>query len=235
MNILFDIISDLREFCYTRHCLTCGEYIGRNIGKSEFVCDYCFNSIPMAPDPGQILYDLRERFEPNEFAISSAISLFASSEESPFIKAIYNLKYSGFYRIGEEFGVNLGKLMLKNNFTNYDAIIPAPIHSARRRERGYNQAWHIAKGVVKVIGGEANEKIIKKAKYTISQTKLNSQERRKNVAKAFAPYKSGLDVTGAKFVIVDDVLTTGSTLNACANLLLVMGAAKVDVATLLKA
>lgn len=110
-----------------------------------------------------------------------------------------------------------------------DAIVPVPLHPARRREREFNQA--------EVLGRLAGHRLglpvvdcLRRCRYTLTQTHFHREERFENLQGAFA-LKSGFSVDGRRFALVDDVLTTGSTADACAQTLLEGGAAAVVVIT----
>ena len=110
--------------------------------------------------------------------------------------------------------------------------MPVPLHSARRRDRGYNQAERIAGRLASLVAGCQAETLLRKQHETVSQTRLGRQERRKNVAGAFV-LAEGKSVDPAKrYVVIDDVLTTGATLYACAVALRKAGAECVDAAAL---
>ena len=144
------------------------------------------------------------------------------------------MKYKGITKIGTEFGELLGKRIAKEGFADYDYVIPVPIHQSKKRERGYNQSEFIAKSVAKILNCNYNSQLLKRKKYTNSQTLLDTTERKKNIQNVFASYndKAVELVNGKDILIVDDVLTTGSTINECARILINMGANSVDVATL---
>jgi ComF family protein len=111
-------------------------------------------------------------------------------------------------------------------------LVPVPLHAARRRDRGYNQAKRIAERLAALVAGCRAEPLLRKQHETISQTRLGRQERRKNVAGAFT-LDDGKSVDPAtRYVVIDDVLTTGATLHACAIALRKAGAEGVDAAAL---
>jgi ComF family protein len=111
-------------------------------------------------------------------------------------------------------------------------LVPVPLHDARKFDRGYNQAERIARVLAKHVAGCRAELLLRKQHETISQTRLGRQERRKNVAGAFV-IADGLAIDpSTRYVVIDDVLTTGATLHACAVALREAGAILVDAAAL---
>jgi ComF family protein len=105
-------------------------------------------------------------------------------------------------------------------------VIPVPLHSAKQRERGYNQSAKIARHLSEVFMLDFDETILIRKRYTPSQTKLSREERAQNMEGAFMCSKS---LKGATILLVDDVITTGSTVESCAAALKRAGADLVDV------
>lgn len=226
------IIDAILETVAPRHCEVCGDYIGTDIRQFEFICDSCVAQFPVAPLPSEVYNRLVSNFDRNELAIDNAIALMSLSENDKFINIIYSLKYNGFRRVGIEFGKELGRFLLKYNMISYDALVPVPIHSARRRERGFNQSELISKGINSIINVPVDSKLIKRTRYTQSQTLLNKEERKSNISNVFSSYKKTNEISGKSFLLVDDVLTTGSTINAIGQVLKQIGAKRVDCASL---
>lgn len=106
-----------------------------------------------------------------------------------------------------------------------DFIVPIPLHPARLRERGFNQALEIARRVSKKTGIALLPNVCKRVKNTASQTGLPWKERQKNIRSAFA---CEMDLTGKHIAVLDDVMTTGATLNELARLLRKRGAVEVS-------
>lgn len=215
-----------------RLCEVCGVPLENQIRQYEFICMKCTDLMPAAPSSDQILNRFIKNFPKDLVSVSNFYSLFTFNEEKDFIRIIYSLKYSGFKRIGIEFGKELGKLISEKSDLDYTALIPIPIHHARMRERGFNQSDIIAAGICCITNISYNNNIIKRSKYTKTQTLLSKEERRTNVNDVFVPYNDNVNIKGMKFLLIDDVLTTGSTINSCGNVLLEMGAKRVDCATL---
>lgn len=116
----------------------------------------------------------------------------------------------------------------------FDALVPVPLHPARRRERGYNQAELLAKAMAAETGFPVIANELRRIRATPSQTKLDRHARAENVKDAFALAKDP-SFTGLKILLVDDVYTTGATLNECARMLREAGAASVFALTFCRA
>jgi ComF family protein len=113
----------------------------------------------------------------------------------------------------------------------FDLLIPVPLHIHRLRERGFNQALLLAKEVSRQTGLPYRSRTLRKRKPTVPQVSLSSQERRKGVRDVFHVAQQK-EVEGKTILLVDDVYTTGATVNECAKVLLAEGAKRVDVLTL---
>lgn len=105
-----------------------------------------------------------------------------------------------------------------------DVIFPVPLHKRKQRTRGFNQAEYLARQIGKEFGIPVTETALKKVRDTRSQKKLNAEERRKNLENAFEVCE---DVNGLNILVIDDVYTTGSTMNEIASVLTMKGAKKV--------
>jgi len=126
----------------------------------------------------------------------------------------------------------LGEMVARRVSFSGDYLIPVPLHQARLRERGFNQADDIARGIGRVHGIPVAGHVIVRCRPTVAQSSLALPERRTNVSGAFAVGTSALDLSGAHLVLVDDVMTTGETLLACAAVLRKCGAAMVSAVVL---
>ena len=112
----------------------------------------------------------------------------------------------------------------------FDLLVPVPLHHVRRRARGYNQSALLTQALTRKIGGKNSPRLLRRIRPTISQTNLTAQQRLSNVTHAFQLGKKK-KLAGESILLVDDVMTTGATVNACAKALKKGGAASVHVIT----
>jgi ComF family protein len=232
MSIAHQLMHSFKEFLAPRHCEACGEYNDRAHHHLEFLCATCVTTLKAPPTEAELMQRLLAHFTQDDLSISHFFSLMAVPRSSDMLNLIYSLKYRGMAQIGYELGRELGATMLHLHYLDFEAIVPIPIHAARARERGYNQAVEISAGIADMVKIPMHPMVIKRTKYTRTQTQMNARERRENVSGVFGADKDRTSIYDKKILLVDDVLTTGSTLNSCATALLTMGARQVNVATL---
>ncbi|MCX8057397.1 MAG: ComF family protein [Ignavibacteria bacterium] len=222
-NFFFDLL----DFFIPNLCLICNEKINRSLFS---LCDNCLKQIEVSNQK-----DIKEFFENNlasQKLISNFYSKYVFVKDGLFQKIVHELKYNGKSRIGILLGIELGKDLLKQNwFNEIDFIVPVPIHLIKKLNRGFNQSLLIAKGIYHSTGKAVNEKIIKRIRNTETQTHLHLHERIENVKDAFKVI-SKEKVIGKNILIIDDVCTTGSTVNEVARTLLNAGANKISLSTL---
>lgn len=245
LRLLYDSFLDMLA---PRKCLVCEsllseQYSHESWGLANYICGRCFDRLPPAPQPDDILLGVAKNFQGDTLAIHSLVARFQrvdalDSDATSVTPLLYALKYHGMQRLGRLLGQELGQLLLMLGANAYDAIIPVPIHSARERERGYNQSKHIAEGIADILHLPVETRWIRRHTYTLSQTNFSREERKQNVDRAFMignARKAIAHIKGSSVLLVDDILTTGATLNACAMTLLELGARRVDAATVAKA
>lgn len=208
-------------------CLVSGEVLPEEREYRYISSDKLLELSP-PPHPLTIRDRLLSEYDADELAISKIISLFKINENVNVLNPIHKFKYMGITQIGTEFGNMLAKLIVPEV---YDLIIPIPIHHARKRERGFNQSEILGSSISEKAAIPMNLEIITRTKYTYSQAKLNREERKSNLLEKFKVIdKAG--VFGNRVLLIDDVLTTGTTANHCAEILLKAGARRVDLAVI---
>ncbi len=221
LKLLLDSILD---FIFIYECEICHRHLE---DKKTIICLDCLHKIEKV-EP----IDMKQSFElkfGNHGYITKAFSCFHFKEEGIVQMLIHELKYQNKRTIGILLGEIVGNAIKHDvDFTTADALLPVPLHKIRLRERGYNQSELIAKGISKITGIKVINDMLIRKKNTQTQTKLNFEQRLENVKDAFVlneKYKNF--VVGKRFAIVDDVITTGSTLNECAKELVRSGASQV--------
>ena len=229
MHVLDDVL-------YPRHCLMSGVPLFNDTRLPEIDNDV-LDALPPAPSPVELMLMAQRHVGADDLHIASFHSLWAVDDHTE--KAMYAIKYKGRTSLALAMGAMLGAVLADDGVTA-DVIVPVPIHKTRRRERGYNQAEFIARGLAKSLMIPVATSM-RRNRYTGTQTSLSEQQRLTNVVDAFEVVDTepthratdrGVSVRGARVLLVDDVLTTGSTLNACAYALLNAGARRVDACTL---
>jgi ComF family protein len=160
-------------------------------------------------------------------------SCYYFQEGGVFQKLVHSLKYNAITAFGVELGTHIGAVLKeKTEVRSIDAIIPIPLHKLKQRERGYNQSESLCQGIAQVLHRPMALSLVKRLKNTVSQTHLSAEERNRNVGDAFEiPDDKRLFVDGKALLIIDDVITTGSTIQAVARVLKEAGAARVIAAS----
>jgi ComF family protein len=145
---------------------------------------------------------------------------------------LHQLKYKGKKEIGLYFGRRMGEAFnLTERYRSIDALIPLPLHFKRERKRGFNQAKVICEGIAEVTGLPILNNIVTRKKNTQTQTHKNRAERWENIEGRFE-LANKQQIIGKHVLLVDDVLTTGATLEACGAELLKTEGLKLSIATL---
>jgi ComF family protein len=213
--------SFVLDLLYPLACAGCGK-----VGEGVW-CAACDARIPRLMPPEQ------QKFLPLDPPWQDRQLLVASGARygSPLREAIHAFKYDGTPGLA----ATLAPLLLdawRHAALNADVIVPVPLHARRRRERGYNQSELLAREVGAACGVPVDTQLLARVRYTDQQALLKGAARKQNVQDAFA---AGAGANGKLIVLVDDVLTSGATLTACASVLLNAGAASVCALTLARA
>lgn len=164
--------------------------------------------------------------------LEQAVSWYYFQKDSKYQRAIHQLKYQDRPGIGIALGKEFGyQLSRSEMFKMPDLIIPVPLHENKLKKRGYNQSEMIANGMSEAIGIPVYNDILIKAENTSSQTNLSRFDRYLNVVDSFE-VRSSTSVENKHIFLIDDVLTTGATLEACASKFLQIPGVRVSVGTL---
>jgi ComF family protein len=188
-----------------------------------------------------------DRFGSDQVAITMVYGLASTEKSRESLEIVHRIKYGGRQKFGRYMGQLLGEHILKtgNRLLNdqeyshlpkpveYDLIIPIPLHRVKQKERGFNQAEVIGNGVADILGNSVDTSIVRRKKYSISQTRLGGDSRTKGTRDTYEITPKACDISGKRILLVDDVLTTGSTANTVGEILLHAGATRVDAACII--
>lgn len=222
------IFSMMADFVYPPSCLVCNKSLSQD---ADLICEPCWRAFPVLSNPHLPANRATLTLPPPHF-FHSSLALYHYSEEIQHL--IHLFKYRGFWRVGNELGRRLGRLLKTiPSYPAVDALVPVPLHRVRLRERGYNQSDVLAVAISQESGIPLWRKVIHRIRYTEPQAKMKHNDRIKNVFDAFQVKDDGR-INGARILLVDDVFTTGSTLNECARTLRVAGAREVDCISLVR-
>lgn len=168
----------------------------------------------------------------NKVTADLSFSFFAFREADEFSKIVYQLKYGGMKHLGiflGELAVKGLKLKFEKEILNeFELIIPVPLYKTKYRERGYNQSDYICTGINRYLDIKFVPHLVDRVRHTSTQTKLTREQRFDNMKDAFELNKKYKDqIYGKSIIVVDDVVTTGSTMNEVIKVLKDNGCRKV--------
>lgn len=214
-------------------CLLCEGPLGGGPAEAA-VCAACMAGIGFPPRLRRCENCARPMEEANRICAECAAGAAFGRvwalglHAGPLREAIHHLKFAG----REELGPLLGRLLAGLLPAEFDAVIPVPLHPSRLRERGYNQAALVARGIGERLGLPVDERSLVRLRRTGAQSKLDRHERLSNLAGSFGVTPAFGRWRGASLLLVDDVLTTGATAAAAAGALSAGGARRVGSAVL---
>lgn len=257
-----DLATAFDNVLYPQHCLLSGLPLSPEDEVLPGISRQALDTCPPAPDPIELLLLVQRHIPADDLHISSFRAVWAVTDDSPIRHAIHAVKYGHRKRLAYEFGKLVAELvfesvdesvselvsesasqgshevslkdlledLLVDSLRDLHAVAFIPIHAARRRERGYNQAELIARGVADALQLPLLD-VMRRTRYTGTQTALSEQQRLVNLQNAFVVHRPDL-IRNARILLIDDVLTTGATLNTAAEALLMAGARRVDALTI---
>jgi ComF family protein len=215
------------DFFLPRICPVCN---GKLLPDYKYICPSCIESLKPATDE-KISYEFGKNFKSNAL-ISGYTSIFYFEKDKEVQNVIHSVKYGKKFHLGVYLGefaaVKRAELI---SLWKIDLIVPVPLHKLKKIERGFNQSDYIARGFSLQTGIPYYHKAVKRIKFTRSQTTLKISDRKLNLDRAFTIVKPEV-IKDKIILLIDDVSTTGTTLNECAKSLLKSGASKVYALTI---
>ncbi len=222
------IIENLVHLFYPHQCNGCGS---DTLLKEQLLCYRCLHHLPKT-QLQNIAGNPVEKVFAGRLPIHAAHGEFFFTKGKLIQSLLHQIKYKGNRQLGICLGEMLGvSLLSSSRFSDIDAIIPVPMLQKKERDRGYNQATVISKGIQKITGIPIVENLIIRNKRTTTQTKKSRFERWQNVKDTFEISLSEA-YNGKHLLIVDDVLTTGATIEACGSTLMKIPEIRISLAIL---
>jgi len=224
---LYSFWQSFISLIYPNPCITCHKALDE---YEQFVCTSCRLSLPRA----HILHE-RERIKQRFIGgtpIHDAFTYLQYQKSGTTQKLLKALKYGGesqlSYHIGKWFGE---ELLERQIIINVDLIVPIPLHPKKLKIRGYNQADGFAKALAETFNTTWQPNFLVRTVHTRTQTQLSRKERRQNVADIFV-VKDPTQAPNQHILLVDDVLTTGATLEAAAQAITAAGCQSISIAAI---
>ncbi|MBU0764203.1 MAG: ComF family protein [Bacteroidetes bacterium] len=228
MKAVISIVNDFIGLIYPNICASCGNTLMRN---EKVICTICLYELPRTRFHDDPENPVSQTFW-GRVKVEGATSFFFFTKGSKFRKLIHKLKYKGQKEIGFELGRHFGaELAQSESFGKSDVLIPVPLHPKREKKRGYNQSEWIARGMAETMKIPVDTVSVYRNIANVTQTTKTRFDRWDNVADIFS-VRNAENLKGKHIILVDDVVTTGSTLEACAATILQAGNVRVSIATI---
>jgi ComF family protein len=220
--MLQDFLQGVAELIFPDNCLLCRRFL--NSRHQRQLCHDCLGTLVFNPTP------FRQPSGHGPYAFDQAWSVCLYNE--PAQKLLHAFKYASKTRLSKTFAALMVDFIDRHHLPllKFDLISPIPLHPARLRERGYNQSALLSLALSRHYRTLHSENLLIRRKMTNTQTELGAKQRWTNMAGAFR-IKNSKDVEGKSVILVDDLYTTGATVNAAAETLKNAGAVNVAVLT----
>lgn len=218
-------LKGLRLYFFPELCLVCGRRLS---DAGAILCLACEYNLPLT--------DIRDANPLSQafwgrVPLEMCTSLLRFEKGSPYQRLLHELKYRGNQAAGLYLGRMLGKALLHSSFSGCDILVPVPLHKKRQKNRGFNQSEVIARGASEITRIPVMTGLLMRSIHHPSQTSMGRYDRYQNTRGNFGISPGAPDVSGMKILLIDDVMTTGSTLEACSRELLRVFNCRIYIAT----
>jgi len=227
MNSFLSLFRDVLGLVYPDLCVTCGRQLPYGV---PFICNKCRYDIPRTGFHKEKDNPVAQTFW-GRVPVEYAAALFYYTKGSKYRKLIHVIKYHGRKELGYEMGKTYGRELVSTPFSETDLIVPVPLHPQKIRKRGFNQSEWIGKGLADSLGKPIVTDTLYRAVNTRTQTRKSRLERWHNVKNVFK-LRSVDPFRNRHVLLVDDVVTTGATLESCASVLTACSNTSVSIVTL---
>ena len=225
------ILTDFLSLIYPELCYACGNGL---VNQEKCICTFCKYQLPKTNHHKYWDNPISKLFW-GRVNIHSAAAYYHFEKGSKVQELIHQLKYRGHEDIGSVLGKSFGQdLRQSEMYKGIDVVIPVPLHPKRLKQRGYNQSESFARGLAEGIGAECVTDKLCRIVHTSTQTFRSRFDRWANMNSVFG-IRSPDYFDGAHVLLADDVITTGSTLEACAEVLHMVPNVKISIAAIASA
>lgn len=222
------LIKNFINLFYPKLCIICNNLLLEN---ENYVCTICRHDLPILYFKNSKKNTILEIFY-GKIPIEEANTLLSFTKEGKTKKLIHQLKYKGNESVGEFLGNWLGELIIeKSHFLDIDYIVPVPLHSKKFKKRGYNQVTKFGKRISFHLKKPLEENILLRTFSSKTQTFKQRFERFENIDTQFLLTDKNI-FANKHILLIDDVVTTGATLEACSKELLKAKNIKISILTM---
>jgi ComF family protein len=228
MKLKETYLTDFVSLLFPQLCAACGESL---VGSEALICTECRFNLPYTDFHLQTDNIVAQQFW-GKIKVEAAYALLYFIKGGKVQNLVHALKYKGMKEVGLLLGELAGRQLVKNElFKTVDLVVPVPLHKKRLKQRGYNQAEYFASGIAGQLNARLETGNLVRPSATETQTHKSRFDRFKNMKEVFS-IKNPERLANKHILLVDDVVTTGSTLEACGVQLLKIEGLKLSIATI---
>jgi ComF family protein len=222
------ITTSISQLFFPHHCAGCGSDL---LPADQLICLHCYSDMPHTNYELHAANPVEKMFW-GRLPVSAGMAAFYFSKTSVIQTLIHDLKYKGRQDIGVFLGREIGKRIAEcYRFMEVDALVPLPLYKDKEYKRGYNQAKVLCDGMSEVLHLPVITNNLIRKRHTETQTKKGRVDRWQNVADSFV-VQDPTALKGLHVLLVDDVITTGATMEACGSKIIEVPGCSLSIATL---
>lgn len=226
--IFSSLLEEIKRYFVPFICISCGAELHQ---KTHFFCRKCLAALPKTGFERQ-----QDNACSNLFAgrlpVLEAFALLFFAKKGSVQAILHEIKYRNNRKLGHYMGYLMGKALLSNPlYADVDVLIPLPLNRKKLKQRGYNQSSLLCYGMASVLHKPVEEIAVVRSMYTQTQTRKNRIQRWLNVEQVF-DLENAKHLEGKHALLVDDVITTGATMEACGSVLLSIPGLRLSIASL---
>lgn len=226
-----ELFRDFVSLIFPNYCMACAACL---VKGENLICTRCMFQMPQTNYHLDEDNPLKNRLR-GRIPVRYAMAMFKFSKSGRVQSILHALKYRNEPKLGVMLGNVYGDRMLTAGLRNaFDLIIPVPLHVSRKRKRGYNQSAMFAEGLSQKLSIPCDDNLVERKVRTATQTRKTKLNRWQNVADVFN-VRDRDAIQNKNILLVDDVITTGATIEACGNDLIEAGCASMSIACIAEA